>query len=37
MIGGMVVSYGLFNKLINLGVSAQLVLIISLRKEEGYQ
>ena len=32
----MVISYGLFIKLINLGVSAQLVLIDSLGKEEGY-
>lgn len=33
----MVVRYGLFIKLLNLGVSTQLVLIISLRKEEGYK
>lgn len=33
----MLISYGLLIKLINLDVSAQLELIISLRKEEGYQ
>lgn len=32
----MLISYGLLIKLINLDVSAQLELIISLRKEEGY-
>lgn len=33
----MLISYGLLIKLINFDVSAQLELIISLRKEEGYR
>lgn len=32
----MVISYGLFIKLINLGVPTQVLLIDSLGKEEGY-
>lgn len=35
MIEGMVISYGLLIKLINLDISAHSVLIISLKKEEG--